>query len=201
MTEDLDRDDEDQNAVLLDWWQHVDDIGEEGLTDRVEASASERVDINQAFGGQSEIDLLSLICDYSFKPHKLMGIGRKEAIRGQFSFEAKLRQTCVITLEPLENTIAERFTQDFVIGTLPADAAFADTAETEDPFADEPPLEVLERRIVFGPLVYEYLSMAIDPHPRKPGALYDEQEDSATGGSDKPPSPFAVLKDFKPRGS
>ncbi len=64
-----------------------------------------------------------------------------------------------------------------------------------DPDAEDPPELIEGDEIDVGALVIEQLALEIDPFPRKPGAVFDP------GPEESPPSPFAVLKDFKPRGS
>jgi uncharacterized metal-binding protein YceD (DUF177 family) len=104
-------------------------------------------------------------------------------LRGRL--DAVVRQTCGVTLEPLESEIA----QTFELTLLPEGSpnAPAGTEEVIDPDAEDPP--------DLGAIVVEQLALEIDPFPRKPGAVFD------AGPQEQPPSPFAVLKDFKPRGS
>ncbi len=47
-----------------------------------------------------------------------------------------------------------------------------------------------------GDIVAEFAALAIDPYPRKPGAEFQDHIES-TDATDKKPSPFAVLKDWK----
>ncbi len=113
-------------------------------------------------------------------------------VRGRLS--AKVRQTCGVTLEPLESDIDH----SFELSLLPAGSPNAPSEPDDgviDPEAEDPPDLIEDDQIDFGALVIEELSLEIDPFPRKPGAVFD------AGPEESPPSPFAVLKDFKPRGS
>jgi uncharacterized metal-binding protein YceD (DUF177 family) len=105
---------------------------------------------------------------------------------------ARVRQTCGVTLEPLESEIDH----DFELKLLPAGSPNAPAGPEEtvlDPDAEDPPELIEDDRIDLGALVVEQLALEIDPFPRKPGAVFD------AGPEENPPSPFAVLKDFKPR--
>ena len=113
-------------------------------------------------------------------------------VRGRL--RALVRQTCGVTLDPLESEID----QDFEVSLLPAGSPNAPVAPEDsviDPDAEDPPEIIEGDEIDLGALVIEQLALEIDPFPRKPGAVFD------AGPEENPPSPFAALKDFKPRGS
>ena len=112
-------------------------------------------------------------------------------VRGRL--RALVRQTCGVTLDPLESQID----QDFEVSLLPVGSPNAPAAPEDsviDPDAEDPPELIEGDEIDLGALVVEQLALEIDPFPRKPGAVFD------AGPEESPPSPFAVLKDFKPRG-
>jgi uncharacterized metal-binding protein YceD (DUF177 family) len=105
---------------------------------------------------------------------------------------ATVRQTCGVTLEPLETKIDH----DFELKLLPAGSPNAPTQPEDaviDPEAEDPPDILEDDQIDLGALVIEQLALEIDPFPRKPGVVFD------AGPKESPPSPFAVLKDFKPK--
>jgi uncharacterized metal-binding protein YceD (DUF177 family) len=111
-------------------------------------------------------------------------------LRGRF--EAEARQTCGVTLEPLQSILSGAFERKL----LPAGSPNA-PEETEemvlDPEADDPPDLVEAETIDLGAIVVEQLALEVDPFPRKPGAVFDP------GPEERPASPFAALKDFKPK--
>ena len=112
-------------------------------------------------------------------------------VRGRI--RALVLQTCGVTLEPLESEID----QDFEVKLLPLGSPNAPTEPEDavlDPEAEDPPDLVEGDQVDLGALVVELLAVEIDPFPRKPGVVFDP------GPDEHPPSPFAVLKDFKPRG-
>ena len=112
-------------------------------------------------------------------------------VRGRF--RALVQQTCGVTLEPIESEID----QDFEVKLLPSGSPNAPTEPEDavlDPEAEDPPDLIEDDRVDLAALVVELLAVEIDPFPRKPGVVFDP------GPEEQPPSPFAVLKDFKPRG-
>ena len=102
---------------------------------------------------------------------------------------ARAIQACGLTLEPVEEEIADRFAMDFV----EADEN-ADSAEVEVSLDEDAPDLVSDGRIDLSRHVLEHLSLALAPIPRKPGAVFEPPEETAEI------SPFAVLKGHvKPR--
>jgi hypothetical protein len=104
---------------------------------------------------------------------------------------ARVRQTCVLTLDPLENDISEPVRVVFA----PAGAAVAAPEITEAVLAaddDDPPEPLVDGRTDLGPLATEFLVLAVDKYPRKPGAEFQPTVVGTTGGS--PFDALAVLK-------
>jgi uncharacterized metal-binding protein YceD (DUF177 family) len=116
---------------------------------------------------------------------------RGEVLRASGQVRATIGQTCVVSLEPLENTVDEAFDVLFLPPELVVDPsavtgpvveAVDDTRETlVDGIAD------------IGAVAAEFFLLGIDPYPRKPGAVFAAPvEDRAAD------SPFAVLAKLKP---
>jgi len=101
---------------------------------------------------------------------------------------ATVGQTCVVTLEPLENEIDESIDLVFAPGgALPLVAG----GEVEVPAGDEP--EVLVGGVIdLGAIATEFLILGLDPYPRKPDAIFQA---SAIG--DDATHPFAALAALK----
>lgn len=112
---------------------------------------------------------------------------------GTILVEGPLRATanviCVVSLEPFPQAIAEEveavFAEAPVIARLEKRAA-----EAELDF--DPPDEILDGQIDVGALAVEFLMLALDPYPRKPGIRFDEYRES-----EAKESPFAALKALK----
>jgi hypothetical protein len=102
---------------------------------------------------------------------------------------ARVRQTCVVTLDPVENEIAEPIDLVFVpasaLGTLAHEVNLG--AE-----AVEPPEALIDGVVDLGAVATEFLMLGIDPYPRKPGAVF-EAPHSADAGS----RPFAALETLR----
>ncbi len=114
-----------------------------------------------------------------------------DGARVQGRLKATVRQTCGVTLEPLESEIDHAFE----LKLLPVGSPNAPTEPEDavlDPEAEDPPDLIEHEQVDLAAMVVEQLALEIDPFPRKPGVAFD------AGPEDNPPSPFAVLKDFKP---
>ncbi len=114
---------------------------------------------------------------------------------------ARIGQTCVVTLEPIENDIDEEVDLMFappeqipVLSDLVDDAA---ESEVEIP---DPPEPIVNGVIDLGRLATDALFLAIDPYPRKPDAVFEPP----VVADDPEDHPFAALKtlqlDAKPPG-
>jgi uncharacterized metal-binding protein YceD (DUF177 family) len=103
--------------------------------------------------------------------------------------EATVRQTCVVTLEAFENAIVEpisvRFAPAGAIAGSSSMLAAGDDADAPDPLVDG--------AFDLGAVATEFLALAIDPYPRKPGAVFTPPESRREDS----PSPFAALEKLK----
>jgi len=100
---------------------------------------------------------------------------------------ARVVQTCGVTLDPFETEL----TGDFEVSAVPAGSAAAPVAHDGeialDLDAPDPP-DVLETdRIDPAAYVVEHLALEVDPHPRKPDAVWEAPETAPEA------SPFASL--------
>lgn len=104
---------------------------------------------------------------------------------------ARIGQTCVVTLDPIENDIDEEIDLIFAPpGQIPAAADVIDGDETEAPDAPEP---IVNGAIDLGRLATDVLFLAIDPYPRKAGAVFEPR----IAVADPEDHPFAALKALK----
>lgn len=123
---------------------------------------------------------------------------------------ADVIQTCVLTLDPVENHIEADFSREYaneaVLSRFRAMRLGQDKGDfEEDETADwlmtledeEEPDPLVNNAIDAGEAVAEELALSLDPYPRKPGASlppeYRALEED--GGMAPRHSPFAVLKD------
>ena len=109
---------------------------------------------------------------------------------------ATIEQVCVVTLEPVTNTVNE----DIDLRFLPAEdlRAFEKAlSEDVDPLAEDPPEELVESVLDVGAIAAEHFALGIDPYPRKPGVRFGSAEDGEGDPDGKQDSPFAVLQKLR----
>ena len=114
---------------------------------------------------------------------------------------ARIGQTCVVTLEPIENDIDEPIDLIFAPPEqIPQLADLVDEAADSDVEIPDPPEPIVNGVIDLGRLATDALFLAIDPYPRRPDAVFEPPVVAA----DPEDHPFAALKalqlDTKPPG-
>lgn len=159
----------------------VDALEAAGRSFEWQASDSERVDL-AAFLGLDRLDALHI--SGRVEP------GKKGDIHLSAAYSADVVQTCVVTLEPVETRIADTVEREFTLRPEGAARREVDLA----PDAPDPPEPVEGGAIDVGTVVVEALALAIDPYPRKAGAVLDYQPANAPE-----PGPFAALAKLKDR--
>jgi uncharacterized metal-binding protein YceD (DUF177 family) len=117
-------------------------------------------------------------------------------------FEADVVQACVITLDPVPSHLSGEFRRALRLLPRPSKAKRRKTAAVEapaaielaalDPGVDEP--ELLDSPLFdLAAPVLEELSLALDPYPKAPGAVFEAPPEPA----DPSENPFAVLEKLK----
>ena len=121
-----------------------------------------------------------------------------KGLRATGRVSATVGQTCVVTLEPLENEVDEPIdvvfaptAGDFVTEDLAGAGVAADTTFE----AGEPPEALSDGTADLGAIAAEFLLLGIDPYPRKPGAEFALP--AQQGGAASPFAVLARLKDAK----
>ena len=104
---------------------------------------------------------------------------------------ARIAQTCVVTLEPMESEIDEPIELTFVPpDQIPEMATLVDEAERSDGDTPDPP-EAIENGIIdLGRVATDALYLAVDPYPRKPDAVFEPLVETVNPED----HPFAALK-------
>src|ERR1700724_2255187 len=115
---------------------------------------------------------------------------------------ARIGQTCVVTLDPIENDIDEAIDLMFAPPEqIPALADLVDDDDESDVEIPDPPEPIIGGVIDLGRLATDVLFLGVDPYPRKLGAVFEPQIVAA----DPEDHPFAALKalkgDTKPPGA
>ena len=114
---------------------------------------------------------------------------------------ARIGQTCVVTLEPIENDIDEPIDLIFAPPEqIPQLADLVDEAADSDVEIPDPPEPIVDGVIDLGRLATDALFLGIDPYPRRPDAIFE----APVVAADPEDHPFAALKalqlDAKPPG-
>jgi hypothetical protein len=104
---------------------------------------------------------------------------------------ARIGQTCVVTLEEIENDIDEPVDLIFAPPEqIPEMAALVDEAEASDEEVPDPPEPIENGVIDLGRVATDALFLAVDPYPRKGGAVFEPVVEAA----DPEDHPFAALR-------
>ena len=156
----------------------VEDVPETGR--RVELAADEAIRTALAeAAGVNELTRLEATFDLTRR-------GRSGLhVVGEIS--ATVRQTCVVTLEPISNEVIEPV--DLLFTPAGAQTGLAAELPVE---AGDPPEPMIGGMVDLGAVATEFLILGIDPYPRKPGAVFE-----APRTADPDTTPFAALAALK----
>ena len=100
---------------------------------------------------------------------------------------ARVEQNCVVTLEPIEQDVAE--VVDVTFAAVPADKV---PAEIEVQVDKEPPEPLVDGKVDLGALATEFLVLGVDPYPRKSDATF-----TPPAVENAEAHPFAALEALK----
>ena len=168
----------------------LDEVPEQGRHIELEASPEVRAALAQPVGVDA-VEQLTARFDLARK-------GR-DGLHVSGSVHARLRQTCVVTLEPVINAIEEEIEVDYAPpaelkkAAEPLDPEASDAAQSSP---DEPE-PLIGNSIDLGQLATEFLTLGVDPYPRKPDASFEppkQKEDPAA-------HPFAALDALRKKGT
>jgi uncharacterized metal-binding protein YceD (DUF177 family) len=121
--------------------------------------------------------------------------GRRFHVAGRV--RARVGQTCVVTLEEIENDIDEPIDLIFAPPEqIPELATLVDEAEEGDEETPDPPEPIENGMIDLGRVATDALYLAVDPYPRKPGVKF-EAEVTALDPEDHPFAALKALQDKK----
>lgn len=160
----------------------VEDVPETGLDLQLSADEATREQIARLAGLRT---LLSLSAEF-----RVTRRGRGLHVAGEVL--ARVGQTCVVSLDPIENDICEAVDLLFepAEGGLPRGPH--GEAETE------PPEPLREGRIDLGAVATEFLLLGVNPYPRKPGVEFASP--ASVAAEDGPFAALAALKTERGKG-
>ena len=165
-------------------------IPDTGLHRKLEASAAERQAIAEV-GGLREV--LSAHADLDVVPRS----GGRVQVTG--TIRARVGQTCVVTLDPMESEIEEdvdlMFAPEAEVRRM-ADLIEEGQDDEEPQEVIDPPEPIVNGMIDLGRIATDALFLAVDPYPRKEGAVF-EAEVTAPDPEDHPFAALKALQDNK----
>ena len=171
-------------ASLLTWTHTIKSVGPRGVTVNRQATAAECEQL------RSNLDVVAV---EQFHARYTLTQQSGAAVLLAGGFTAKLTQACIVTLEPVSQTLDEEFAVTFA---PPHKVAEPGTAERS--VLEEPDIEVLTGDTIdAGRVLFELLSAAIDPYPRKDTAQFDWQDPKSGPDVAEALNPFAALSKFK----
>jgi hypothetical protein len=163
-------------------WSHpivVADLSPEGIEVELVPDADTRAALARHVG---VLAVPELVARFRVAPD---GAGGAD-VRGTLT--ATVRQTCVVTLEPFDNPVAEPITVRFAPAGTTATAARSVEVRDEDQ-----PDPLVGGTFDLAAVTAEFLALAIDPYPRKPDAVFQPPTDERGPGE----SAFASLARLK----
>src|SRR5690606_3284983 len=121
---------------------------------------------------------------------------RRRGLHVTGSLSATVQQRCVVTLEPVTNDIDETFEATFEPVARTRRAATGKAIDFDALESADPPEPMTDGAADVGALAVEYLALAIDPYPRKPGVDV-EQVLPGPEEPDERPGAFDILRKLK----
>ncbi|MBR0953058.1 YceD family protein [Bradyrhizobium canariense] len=157
-------------------------IPDTGLHRKLEASAAERQAMAETAGLR---EVFSVQAAFDVVPKS----GGRIQVTGHV--HARIGQTCVVTLDPMESEIEEEV--DLIFAPEAEVRRLADLVEERQDDQEQvvdPPEAIVNGIIDLGRLATDVLFLAVDPYPRKPGVVFEAE----VAALDPEDHPFAVLK-------
>ena len=154
----------------------VEDIPETGLHVQIEPNPEIRVELAKLANVR---ELLRMSCTFDLTP-------QGASVRVAGDVKARVGQTCVVTLDPVDNDVDEHVELVFA----PESKAMAEAKAADG----EPPEPLIGGQLDLGAIATEFLLLGIDPYPRKAHAEF-----TSAATADGTAKPFAALEVLKKR--
>jgi uncharacterized metal-binding protein YceD (DUF177 family) len=159
----------------------VDALPRDGQVITIEATLNERKELASFYKLPA---IAALTATLRLDPWGRGGARVTGAVHGE------LTQVCVVSLEPFPAIVDEdvdvRFAPETVANSRSTAAQETETFSLAD---EDEPDPVVDGKIDLGALTAEFFALGLDPYPRKPGAILDEERTN----SEPTDSPFAAL--------
>jgi uncharacterized metal-binding protein YceD (DUF177 family) len=149
----------------------VEPLPRAGLEQTIEANAQERAALAR----------LNNLPDIAELKATLRIAKWRRGVKVEGDLHAKVTQTCVVSLEPFEAEIDEPVEVRF----LPEE----DGGVGPESLDEDAPDALIDGKVDLGAIASEFLTLALDPYPRKPGVAFEPPP-----AEDDPTSPFERLR-------
>jgi hypothetical protein len=167
----------------------VERVPADGLKGRAEADENERAALAALYGAE---EIRRLVFDYEIRPK---GKGRFQ-LKGQM--EGELVQACVITLEPVEETVSEAIDLEFWRPEEIDEPRMAVAQSGGQELEGAGPPEPLHNGVInVGAVAAEFLASSMNPYPRKAGAEFHWSDEAGADDEQPATGAFAALKRLK----
>lgn len=159
-------------------------VSPEGVDSEVVATASEMAALARDLGLLAIHDLVGRF--------RITGTAGRVRVTGRLT--ARIKQTCVVSLDPFETSFKEDVEVAFETppGGPPSGRAKAGAPNGEIEADLDAPEELVGDRIDLGAILAEFLALGLDPHPRKAGVAFEAGPDE-----NDTPSAFAGLASLR----
>ncbi|MBO4520291.1 MAG: DUF177 domain-containing protein [Alphaproteobacteria bacterium] len=158
----------------------VNRIPTSGLSLNLQANEEQKSALAKRFGLE---EIRSLTAEMTFKRIN------KKRVRVDARFNAEVKQICVVTLEPFNQSVKDEFS---VVFSQEDDVSLR-LNEIDMDMNEDDDVEFLQSdKIDAGELIAEYLSLSLDPFPHAPNAKFESESDAETEKN-----AFSVLEKLK----
>jgi len=159
-------------------------IPQSGLQRDIEASTAERGALAVVAGVREVLSVRASLELMPIRDGRIHVVGR---------VSARIGQTCVVTLDPIENAIDEPIDLIFAPESQIRELAELVDGDEDDEATPDPPEPIVGGAIDLGRVATDALLLGMDPYPRKPDAVFQPPAAPA----DPEEHPFAALKALK----
>ncbi|MEM1198076.1 MAG: DUF177 domain-containing protein [Pseudomonadota bacterium] len=158
----------------------VEDLEDRDVTLELVADSTELAGLQARYG----VDTLSAV-----SAHLTLSAQPEGAVKVSGTVKAALRQTCIISLEPVDETIEEALSVLYLPAGLDEPGDDGDFELDYEAFDGQ--------TIDLGELTAQQIAGAINPYPRRAGVEFGNQAQLGDNTSEERDNPFAVLQALK----
>ncbi len=155
-----------------------------GLKPGVREQMSFEATVDECTAIAARLKLLALT-EFSADLYVLRELSGDVSVFGDLT--AELEQACVVTLDPVKESVEASVLQRFTA---------RDDDDDDDADDEDPPEPIRDDEIEVGEVLVQNLSLALNPYPRAPGAAFETVDDMAG----EPSGPFAALAQLRETG-